>query len=86
MTLIFFCAKGICEDDVELGLFFFNSGSSASAAGSSNSYRCSSGNAPLFFKKLRQFCSFQNSQRGEVFNDLREISHFLVPFIRFELV
>jgi hypothetical protein len=64
------------QDNVELGLFFFRSSSSSSAASSSNGYRSSSGNAPLFFEKLGQFCSFQNGQRGEVFYDLCEISHF----------
>ena len=48
-------SAGIREDDVELGLFFFSSSSRAcTASNSSNSYRSSSGNAPLFFEKLGQ--------------------------------
>ncbi|MEY9562728.1 hypothetical protein ABIA26_005070 [Sinorhizobium fredii] len=44
---------GIRQDDVELGLFFFSRSSSASSAtSSSNCYRSSSRNAPLFFEQL----------------------------------
>src|SRR5690606_3352624 len=63
------CAT-VSENDVKLGLFF--SSSSRSSASSSNCYRSSSRNAPLFFQKLRKFCSFENGQSRQVVNDLCE--------------
>jgi len=67
------------EDHVKFGLFFSGSGRSRGTTGGRDGNRSGGGDAPLFFKHLREFRRLEHGESREVVYDLGEISHFLLP-------
>lgn len=73
-------SAAIREDHVEFSLLF---DSFCDGSRTGNADRCSSGNAPMFFKLFNERDSFQNGELAEFFYECINISHFFILLVRY---